>query len=244
MAEHARPTALVTGAGGNIGGAIARALAHDGYDLVLHHRSSLAAVETTAREARECGAEVRRVTAELTDVADVRRMFDGIERLDVLVNAAGSFPPVELLTSSAADWLEPYATHVVAAVTCIQAAVPLMSRGGSVINIGSIAAHRAPTEHGPYAASKAALLSLTRTAALALAPRGIRVNAVSPGLVWRDQLDVEWPDGLGSWNHRAPLGSPIRPESVASACVYLAGAESTTGQELVIDSGVGVREDY
>lgn len=244
MTEQPRPAALVTGATGNLGSAIARALAHVGYDLVLHHRNSLPMIQSIATEARGFGADVRQVTAEITDVDDVRRMFDGIERLDVLVNAAGNYPPLDFLTSSAADWLDSYATHVAAALTCIQAAVPLMPRRGSIINITSIAAHRAATEHGPYAASKAALLSLTRTAALALAPRGIRVNAVSPGLVWREQLDLEWPEGVRSWKERAPLDSPIQPDSVASACVFLAGADSITGQELIIDSGISIREDY
>jgi 3-oxoacyl-[acyl-carrier protein] reductase len=197
-----------------------------------------------AAEARRYGARVRDIRADVTDVADVRRRFAGLERLDVLVNAAGSYPPKDFLSSSADDWLESYATHVVAALTCIQSTVALMPAGASIINITSIAAHRAPPEMGPYAASKAALLSLTRSAALALAPRGIRVNAVSPGLISREGLDVDWPEGLTSWQSRAPLSSPVHPASVASACVFLASADAITGQELVIDSGITIREDY
>lgn len=247
MDDAGRPVALVTGAGGNIGRALALAFASEGYDLVLHQRDPSAAVlDEAVHQAGRVGASTRTVHADLTDVAQIRRMFESLDdlSLSVLVNAAGTYPPVDFLTSTPEDWLTSYSLNVVAAVSCTQQAVPLMRHGGAVINIASIAAHRSAPDHGPYAGSKAALLSVTRTTALALAPHGVRVNAVSPGLVWRDGLDGAWPEGLASWRARAPLGSPVLADDVAAMCVFLAGSSAVTGQELIIDAGISSQADY
>lgn len=90
-----------------------------------------------------------------------------------------------------------------------------------------------------FASSKAALLALTRSAAVALGPLDIRVNAVSPGLVWRDGLEQEWPEGLTSWNQRAPFGKPVLGSEVAEACAFLASPASSgiTGEEITMDRG-------
>ncbi|MFC7362173.1 SDR family NAD(P)-dependent oxidoreductase [Nocardioides astragali] len=246
MIEGSRPVALVTGAAGNIATAIALAFASAGYDLVLHHRASSPAFHALVEEAGRRGAATQSVQADLREPAEIRRVFAtlGDSRLDVLVNCAGTYAPVDFLASTPEDWLASYSLHVVSAVTCIQQAVLLMQHGGAIINIASIAAHRSPAEHGPYAASKAALLSLTRSAALALADRGIRVNAVSPGLVWREGLDTAWPDGVASWRRQAPLGVPIQPDEVGGACLFLAEAGGITGEELVVDAGISVQADY
>lgn len=247
MDDAARPVALITGANGNIGRTVALAFASEGYDLVLHQRDpSTAVLNDVVRQAGHLGARARMVHADLTDVAQIRRMFVSLDdlSLSVLVNAAGSYPPADFLTSTADDWLTSYSLNVVAAVSCTQQAFPLMRHGGAVINIASIAAHRSASDHGPYAASKAALLSVTRSAALALAPHGVLVNAVSPGLVWRDGLDDAWPEGLASWRARAPLGSPVFADDVAAMCVFLAGASAVTGQELIIDAGITSQADY
>jgi NAD(P)-dependent dehydrogenase (short-subunit alcohol dehydrogenase family) len=246
VSEGPRPVALVTGAGGNLGTAVALAFASAGYDLALHHRGPSLAILEVVQQTVRLGARARTVQADLTQVAEIRRMFAAISdlQLDVLVNCAGTYPPADFLASTTEEWLTSYSLHVVAALTCIQQSVPLMPHGGSVINIASIAAHRSPADHGPYAASKAALLSLTRSAAVALADRGIRVNAVSPGLVWREGLQSVWPDGFKSWQARAPLGSPISPDEVAATCVFLAQAGAITGQEFVVDAGVSVQADY
>jgi 3-oxoacyl-[acyl-carrier protein] reductase len=136
--------------------------------------------------------------------------------------------------------------NVIAPFECIRAAAVLMRDGGSIINIASIAGHRAPPDQAAYGASKAALLSLTRTAALALGNRGIRVNAVSPGLVNRQGIETAWPDGVERWRRRSPVGELVEPMQVAELCVFLAGPAATmiTGQEYVIDGGVTVAEDY
>lgn len=246
MIEGSRPVALVTGAAGNLGTAIALAFASGGYDLVLHHRVPSPAFQTLVENAGRLGAATHNVQADLSEPAEIRRMFATIadSRLDVLINCAGTYAPVDFLATTEEDWLTSYSLHVVAAVTCIQQAALRMPYGGAIINIASIAAHRSPAGHGPYAASKAALLSVTRSAALALADRGIRVNTVSPGLVWREGLDAAWPEGYESWQRRAPLGAPIQAHHVGDACLFLAQARGITGEELVVDAGISVQADY
>jgi NAD(P)-dependent dehydrogenase (short-subunit alcohol dehydrogenase family) len=244
--EGSRPVALVTGASGNLGTAIALAFAAGGYDLVLHHRAASPAYRSLVEDAGRLGAATHSVQADLREPAEIRRMFASLEdaRLDVLVNCAGTYAPVDFISSTAEDWVASYSLHVVSAVTCIQQAALLMREGGAIINIASIAAHRSSAGHGPYAASKAGLLSLTRSAALALAGRGIRVNAVSPGLVWREGLDAAWPEGYESWQRRAPLGAPIPADRIGATCLFLAEAGGITGEELVVDAGISVQADY
>src|SRR6185437_15043296 len=97
-------------------------------------------------------------------------------------------------------------------------------RGGSVVNIASISGLEPAFAHAHYCASKAGLLMLTRAAALELGPRGIRVNAVAPGLIWREGLDEAWPEGVKRWLDHVPLGRVGRDDDVADACLFLASA--------------------
>jgi len=98
--------------------------------------------------------------------------------------------------------------------------------------------------HSHYAAAKAAVIAHTRAAAQELAPHGIRVNAVSPGLIWKEGIEQAWPDGVRRWHGRAPLERMGMPEDVADACLFLAspGARWITGVNLVVDGGVTARQ--
>ena len=244
-----RPIAVITGASGGIGSQLARTFAAGGHDLVLQFRRDEASVAELARELRTHGAHVETLRADLTTPEGIVDVFDrvpGGRRLAVLVNNAGAYPSLEFLDTSPRDWQDVMGLNVIAPFECIRAAAELMRDGGSVINIASIAGHRAPPDQAAYGASKAALLSLTRTAALALGDRGIRVNAVSPGLVSRQGIETAWPEGVERWRRRSPLGTLVEPAQVAELCLFLAGpaAALITGQEYVIDGGVTVAEDY
>ena len=244
-----RPIAVITGASGGIGTQLARAFAADGHDLVLQFRRDQDSVAALATELRTHGTHVEELRAELTTPDGITTVFDHVpdgRRLDVLVNNAGAYPSREFLETSPRDWQDVMELNVIAPFECIRAAVARMTEGGSIINIASIAGHRAPADQAAYGASKAALLSLTRTAALALGDRGIRVNAISPGLVRRQGIEVDWPDGVERWRRRSPLGRLVEPAQVAELCLFLAGPAATmiTGQEYVVDGGVTVAEDY
>jgi 3-oxoacyl-[acyl-carrier protein] reductase len=239
---------VITGASGGIGSQLARAFAAH-HDLVLQFRRDEDSVTELARELRTDGAHVEALRADLTTPHGIVDVFDhvpGGRQLAVLVNNAGAYPSRDFLDTSPRDWQDVMELNVIAPFECIRAAAVLMRDGGSIINIASIAGHRAPPDQAAYGASKAALLSLTRTAALALGNRGIRVNAVSPGLVNRQGIETAWPDGVERWRRRSPVGELVEPMQVAELCVFLAGPAATmiTGQEYVIDGGVTVAEDY
>lgn len=244
-------TVLVTGAAGGLGAEIAMRFAQAGAHVVLHHRSPRDGVAALAeRIASEAGVAPDTVRCDLTDERDLERMFaeSAAGRATILVNNAGAYPAKPFLDLTADDWMSTHRLNVVAPFLCMQHAARAMTAhgGGSIVNITSISADRATPDQAHYGSSKAALRSLTRTAAVALAPHGIRVNAVSPGLVWRNGLESQWPDGVARWNDRAPTGRPVRPREVADACVFLCStrAAGITGHELVVDGGITAVTDY
>jgi NAD(P)-dependent dehydrogenase (short-subunit alcohol dehydrogenase family) len=108
--------------------------------------------------------------------------------------------------------------------------------------VGSIEGAQPAWSHAHYCASKAAVIHFARSAALEYGQFGIRVNSVSPGLIWRDGLDRDWPDGVTRFQRAAPLRRLGRPADVANACIFLASsmAEWITGHDLVVDGGVSV----
>lgn len=239
--------ALIVGASGGIGTAIARRLGRDGYHVVLH--SQKGSVPGLSEQLRAEGIASSEVAADITDEAQVEDMFSRLPSgtLRVVVNSAGTYPAREFLATGAGEWERMLRLNVIGPFLCIRFAARLMSQhGGSIVNITSISAHRAGGDQAPYASSKAALLALTRSAAVALAPLAIRVNAVSPGLVWRDGLDQQWPEGLTSWNQRAPFAKPIQASEVAEACAFLASPASggITGEEITVDGGIRIVPDY
>jgi NAD(P)-dependent dehydrogenase (short-subunit alcohol dehydrogenase family) len=239
--------ALIVGASGGIGAAIARRLGRDGYHVVLHSR--VGSLPGLSDELQAAGIASSEVAADITEEAQVEHMFNRLPTgtLRVVVNSAGSYPARKFLATRVEDWDRVLGLNVFGPFLCIRSAARLMSQeGGSIVNIASISAHRAAADQAPYASSKAALLALTRSAAVALGPLDIRVNAVSPGLVWRDGLDQQWPEGLTSWNQRAPFGKPVRASEVAEACAFLASpaASGITGEEITVDGGIRIVPDY
>jgi NAD(P)-dependent dehydrogenase (short-subunit alcohol dehydrogenase family) len=108
------------------------------------------------------------------------------------------------------------------------------------VNVASIEGLKPAPAHSHYVAAKSGVLAYTRSAALELGPHGIRVNAVSPGLIWREGIEEAWPEGVASFRSRAPLGRLGRPEEIAEACLFLASprASFVTGANLVVDGGI------
>ena len=242
-------TVLVTGASGGLGAAIAERFAGAGARVVLHYGRD----EARAREVadRLAPAEVALAQADLTDEAAVEAMFADSAPygpVDVLVNNAGVYPSAPLLELSGAAWAEVFRVNTEGTFSCLRAASAAMARRGhgAIVNIASLSALRPAAEQSHYNSSKAAVLALTRSAAVELAVHGIRVNAVSPGLIHREDLETSWPEGIASWQAHAPLGRLGDPADVANACVFLASplASWITGHNLVVDGGISAAPAY
>ena len=244
-----RKAALVTGGATGIGRAAVLALARAGFDVALNYSSSEAAARKTAAEAEKLGASTLVVRCDVSDEASVRAMLQSVEkefqRLDVLVNNAGitaAWKPKDLETLSLDEWDRVFAVNVRGLFQVTRAAVPLLRKSqGCVVNTASIVGLRPGPQPLPYAASKAAVINLTRTLAWNLGPE-IRVNAVAPGWMEGDwmkrMLKDKYEDLMGKRAKATPLRRVVTAEDVAETMMSLVqGNRFVTGEIIVIDGG-------
>lgn len=237
---------LVTGAGRGLGRAVARRFAEAGARIAVHYRGSRDGAHAVVEEVRAAKGEARAFAADLVREGEASRLVDEVAeafgRLDILVNNAGAYPVVGLLEMTGAQWDEVVAANLKSALLCLQAAGRRMKAagGGAIVNVTSVQAFRPMEGLAHYGAAKAGLEMLTRSAALELGPAGVRVNAVAPGVVWREGIETAWPDGVARYRAAAPLGRLTQPEDVADACLFLASdaARFITGTTLVVDGGL------
>jgi NAD(P)-dependent dehydrogenase (short-subunit alcohol dehydrogenase family) len=244
---------LVTGAGRGIGAGIAARFAEAGAALAVSYRTSEAGALRVVENAR---ALRRRALAIRADVCRQREVEDLIAAtvksfggLDILINNAGTYPLASLLEIKVEDWESVLNTNLRSVHFCTQAAARQMidqGRGGAVINIASIEAEDPAPRHSHYNAAKGGVVMYTRAAALELGRYDIRVNAVSPGLIWSPGIEESWPDGVDRYRRSAPLGRLGMPEDIADACLFLASpaARCITGVNLRVDGGMGVSPGY
>ena len=244
-----RKAALVTGAATGIGRSAALALARAGYDVALNYSSSEKAARETAAEAEKLGAKTLLLKCDVSDEPAVRKMLAEVERrfgrLDVLVNNAGttaSWKPKDLESLSLEEWDRVFAVNVRGLFQVTRAAVPLLKKsGGCVVNTASIVGLRPGPQPLPYAASKAAVVSLTKTLAWNLGPE-IRVNAVAPGWMEGDwmkrMLKDKYDDLMGKRAKSTPLKRVVTADDVAESMMSLIQSNRfVTGEVIVIDGG-------
>ena len=236
--------ALVTGAGGTIGGGIARRLHEAGAAVVVHGRDRARLeplLEELGSRRAAAGGDVQRGARAICEVA-----LESFGRLDVVVNNAG-IQPVAPLSSIGDDELEEmFRVNAVGVAAMTREAAAAMAGDGAIVNIASIEALQPALDHSHYAASKAAVVMHTRAAALELGPAGIRVNCVAPGLVEAPGIEQSWPEGVARWRAAAPLERLGHPSDVADAVLFLASpaARWITGATLVVDGGVLARNTW
>jgi 3-oxoacyl-[acyl-carrier protein] reductase len=230
-----KKTALITGASRGIGAAAAHALARDGYDIIVNYRVNR---EEALRVAHDIGG--RAVQADVSDVSDVKRMFDG-ERVDLLVCNAG-ISVSGLFTDTARDWRRVFETNVGGVINCCDAAIPHMVRqkSGCIITLSSIWGVTGASCEALYSASKSAVIGLTKSLAKELAPSGIRVNCVAPGVIDTDMNNSLTRADIDALRDVTPLGTIGTPNDVAAAIRFLAsdGAGFITGQVLSPNGGI------
>lgn len=238
---------IVTGSGSGLGSGIARRFAEAGARVIVHYKTSAPGAQAVVDAIQAQGGQAVPVQADLTREDDAARLIaacvGAFGRADVLINNAGLYPLATLMEMTPAQWDETINANLRSAFLCTQAfarQIAAHQSSGAVVNITSIEAENPAPMHSHYNAAKGGLLMLTRAAANELAPHGIRVNAVAPGLIWRDGLEEAWPDGVQRWLRAAPLGRLGMPEDVADACLFLASpaARWITGASLTVDGGV------
>jgi 3-oxoacyl-[acyl-carrier protein] reductase len=245
-----KPVALVTGASSGIGRSAALALARAGHDLVVNYASSKDRAEQVAKEAEQLGARAVTAQADVADDAAVRGVVAVVShefgRLDVLVNNAGTTvntPPSDLDALSMDDWDRVFAVNVRGMFQVTRAAVPLLKRSprAAVVNTASIVGLRPGPQPFPYAASKAAVVALTKTLAGRLGPEGIRVNAVAPGWMvgeWmEDQLGDNYDRLMDRRARQTPLRRCVTADDVADVMVALATSMPFVNGEIVVVDG-------
>ncbi|MEQ8206566.1 MAG: SDR family NAD(P)-dependent oxidoreductase [Woeseia sp.] len=252
LLDFSGQSVVVTGAAQGIGAAIALRFAEAGARVLIHYRSGEKEAEQLAQAICKDGGEANTMAAELSDAAEVRKLMaravTDYGSIDVLVNNAGSFPNAAFLDMSYEEWSGMLRSNLDSAFLCSQAAARHMKTTGSgaIVNIASIAASSPGPEHSHYNSAKAAVVMLTRSAAQELGAFGIRVNAVSPGVIGRPGIEEQWPDGVERWRERAPLQRLGQPEDVADACLFLASpaARWISGHNLIVDGGIMAASIY
>lgn len=231
---------LVTGAGRRVGRAIALRLADAGWNVAVHYGRSAEEAEATAAAIRQRGVQAITLAADLTDESRVEDLVDrATERLGpigLLVNNASVFTPDRLESVTRASWDSHMATNLRAPVVLMQrfaAALPA-GRDGVIVNILDQRVWNPTEEFLSYTVTKIALLGLTRTLALDLAPR-IRVCGVGPGPTLAN--DRQDPAAFDAQARSLPLRHAVDPAEIADAVAYLADARSITGQMIAVDGG-------
>jgi NAD(P)-dependent dehydrogenase (short-subunit alcohol dehydrogenase family) len=245
--------ALVTGAGSGIGLAAAALFGAEGAAVVAVDISASAA-QASAETVRRAGGRAIGVTADVTDDGQVRAaVAAGVEAfggLHVLYNNAGVNSSGSVLDATEEDWQRCFAVNVTGTFLCSRAAAPHMieAGGGSIVNQASVAGLVGIANFAAYCAAKGAVIALTRSMSVDLAPRGIRVNAIAPGTVFTPLMEPmltargggDLERGLAMTVAKYPIGRLGTPEEIAAVALFLASDEAAfvTGSILAADGGM------
>lgn len=242
-------TALVTGASGGLGRAVAVALAAAGHDVGVHYRGDADGAADTVTRVESLGrvGAALRADLDVESAADLDATCEDL--LDRCATALGASPDVVVLSAfpqhhvawddlDTAAWDAYHRAGLRPTEALLRRAAARMEEG-VVVAVGSIEGLRPVPGHTPYAVAKAALHHLVAAAAYELGPRGVRVVGVAPGLVGRPGLEDDWPEGVARYRTASALGRPVTTAEVAATVAFLAsaGASGITGTTLTVDAG-------
>jgi 3-oxoacyl-[acyl-carrier protein] reductase len=247
MSKLKGKVALVTGASKGIGASVAKGLAAAGASVVVNYASSRAGAEKVVAEITTAGGKAVAVGGNIAKPAEIIKLLAETKKafggLDILVNNAGvyKFEPLEAVTAE--EFHRQFDTNVLGPILASQEAAKLMPRGGSIINISSVASVKAMPGSVVYAATKSALDTVTRVLAVELGPRGIRVNTLAPGGVETEGTHTAGIIGGDMEKYmvsQTPLGRIGQPDDIARAVVFLASDDAAwiTGDRITASGGL------
>ena len=238
--------AVVTGASGGLGRAIALALAKDGAAVAVHYGTNRDAAEQVVSDITTRGGRAISVQGDLTASEPAQRIMaaakDALGGVHILVNNAGITKDTLLLRMRDEDWEAVLAANLSATFYCTKAALRemLRQRGGRIVNMTSVAAQLGPAGQANYAASKAEIIGFTKAVAREVGSRGITVNAVAPGFIAVGMTDRLPPEVVNTYVEQVPLGRAGKPEEVAAVVAFLASDDAAyiTGQVIHVNGGL------
>ena len=239
--------AVVTGASKGIGAGIAKALAAEGASVIVNYASSKSGADKVVGGITSAGGKAVAVQADMAKKRDIERLFaetkKALGRLDILVNNAGIYESIALESVTDEHFHKQFNVNVLGLMLATQAAAKLFdAAGGSIINISSVVSTLGFPNYAIYSGTKGAVDAITRSLAKELGPRGIRVNAINPGMIETEGTHAA---GIAESDMRkqveamTPLGRIGQPHDIASAAVFLASSDSSwiTGQTFIISGG-------
>lgn len=247
----ANKVALVTGSSRGIGRAIALELARHGADIVVHYLRKKSAAREVVAAVETLGGRAIAVKANLAVAVNIEMLFDEVEaifgRCDIFIGNAATGTPRDIMDIQDKHWDWTMDVNARSILRCVRRAVPLMEkhRWGRIVTLSSPGSSRVLPHYAAIGLSKAVVEALTRYLAVDLAPRGIVVNAISPGLVETDAVTafpIDLQAVLAQTATRTPTGRLVTPADVARTVVFLCSeaAEMIVGQTITVDGGYGL----
>lgn len=240
--------ALITGASRGIGRAIAVALAKAGADVAINYAGNEEAAKQTEDICAAYGVSTLVVRADVANAEECKTMVEQVKerfgKIDILVNNAGITKDKLMIGMSEADFMDVINTNLKGSFLCMQMVSKLMlkQRSGRIINLSSVVGLHGNAGQVNYAASKAGVIGMTKSAAKELASRGITVNAVAPGMIETDMTAVIPEKAKDAMMASIPAGRAGKPEEIANVVAFLASEEAAyiTGQVISVDGGMGI----
>jgi 3-oxoacyl-[acyl-carrier protein] reductase len=236
--------AVVTGASKGIGAAIAKALGAAGASVVVNYASSKAGADVVVEAITKAGGKAVAVGGDVSKAADAQGIIKHFGKLDVLVNNSGVYEMKPLADITEEHFHKIFNVNVLGLLLVTQAAVKHMGKGGSIINIGSLVSRITPPGSAVYTATKGAVDAITGVLSLELGSKGIRVNALNPGLVETEgthSAGFIGSDFAKGAEAQTPLGRIGQPKDIADAAVFLASDESGWIDGQIINAAGGAR---
>lgn len=245
MTQQTQKVALVTGASGGIGAETAKRLARDGFTVIVNYAGNAALAEAAVREIEAAGGKAITAQADVSDPAAVRRLFDHAESafggVDVLVNNAGIMKLARLADTDDALFDQTIAVNLKGVFNTLREAANRLRDGGRIINLSSSVVGLLPETYGVYAATKAAVETLSAILTKELRGRNITVNSIAPGpTATKLFLDGKPAEVVDRLSKAAPLERLGQPEDIADAIAFLAGPDGAwvNGQTLRVNGGI------